>query len=85
MFKHVKSLLLLFTVTIFMVSCEKDLDLIPEDGRVTSANAVNDPASYRAFLAKIYAGISLSGQEGPAGNPDLAGLDEGFSNYLNRV
>ena len=36
----------------------------------------------RRFLAKIYAGISLSGQEGPAGNADLEGLDEGFSNYL---
>ncbi len=82
MFKNVKSFLLLLTISLFMASCEKELDLIPEDGRVTSANAFDDPTAYRAFLAKIYAGISLSGQEGPAGNPDLAGLDEGFSNYL---
>jgi hypothetical protein len=49
---------------------------------VSDANVFNDPNSYRAFLAKIYAGLALSGQQGPAGNADLAGLDEGFSQYL---
>jgi hypothetical protein len=42
----------------------------------------NDPSSYRAFLAKIYAGLAVSGQQGPAGNPDISGIDEGFSQYL---
>jgi starch-binding outer membrane protein, SusD/RagB family len=42
----------------------------------------NDPSSYRAFLAKIYAGLAVSGQQGPAGNPDIRGIDEGFSQYL---
>ncbi len=63
-------------------SCEDRLDLTPEDERLTADSAFDDPDSYEQFLAKIYAGISLSGQEGPAGQPDLAGLDEGFSNYL---
>jgi starch-binding outer membrane protein, SusD/RagB family len=49
---------------------------------VTGANFFNDPNSYRAFLAKIYGGLALSGQQGPAGNPDIAGIDEGFSQYL---
>jgi starch-binding outer membrane protein, SusD/RagB family len=42
----------------------------------------NDPGSYRAFLAKIYAGLAVSGQQGPSGNGDIKGIDEGFSQYL---
>ena len=80
--KKVRLLLLVFTSLLVFQSCENDLDLQPEDNRLLGDAAFNDPASYRAFLAKIYAGISLSGQDGPAGNPDLSGLDEGFSNYL---
>jgi hypothetical protein len=49
---------------------------------VTEDNVFKDPASYRAFLAKIYAGLAVSGQQGPAGAPDLTNLDEGFSQYL---
>lgn len=82
MFSKLKTYLILFLSAAVFVSCEKELDLEPEDDRLTSASAFDDPSAYRAFLAKIYAGISLSGQEGPAGDPDLAGLDEGFSNYL---
>lgn len=80
MYKNVSTLIILLTMGLFISSCE--LDLLPEDDRLTSASAFDDPESYRAFLAKIYAGISLSGQQGPAGQPDLIGLDEGFSNYL---
>jgi hypothetical protein len=49
---------------------------------ITEDNIFRDPTSYRAFLAKIYAGLAVSGQQGPAGAPDLANLDEGFSQYL---
>jgi hypothetical protein len=49
---------------------------------VTGANFFDDPASYQTFLAKIYAGLALSGQAGPAGQPDISGIDEGFSQYL---
>lgn len=49
---------------------------------ITESNIFKDPSSYRAFLAKIYAGLAVSGQQGPAGAPDLVGLDEGFSQYL---
>jgi len=48
---------------------------------VTGANFFDDPGSYQAFLAKIYAGLALSGQSGPAGQPDISGIDEGFSQY----
>lgn len=49
---------------------------------VTSANVFNDPNSYRAFLAKIYGGLIVTGQRGPDGNPDIGGIDEGFGEYL---
>jgi hypothetical protein len=49
---------------------------------VTEGNVFKDARSYRAFLAKLYAGLAVSGQQGPAGAPDLTRLDEGFSQYL---
>jgi hypothetical protein len=49
---------------------------------ITDTNYFNDPSSYRAFLAKIYAGLAVSGQQGPYGNGDIKGIDEGFSQYL---
>jgi hypothetical protein len=49
---------------------------------ITDTNYFDDPSAYRAFLAKIYAGLAVSGQQGPAGNPDIQGIDEGFGQYL---
>ena len=49
---------------------------------VTEANVFNDPGSYVAFIAKVYAGLAVSGQQGPAGQPDISGIDEGFSQYV---
>ncbi len=49
---------------------------------VTEANVFNDPGSYRAFIARVYAGLAVSGQQGAAGQADIAGIDEGFSQYL---
>lgn len=82
MLRTIKSVLVMVSLVFFMQSCEDRLDLKPEDSRLTADAAFENPEAYKQFLAKIYAGISLSGQEGPAGAPDLAGLDEGFSNYL---
>ncbi|EDP71275.1 outer membrane protein [Flavobacteriales bacterium ALC-1] len=82
MLRTIKSILVVITLAFFMQSCDDRLDLQPEDERLTADAAFEDPAAYKEALAKIYAGISLSGQQGPAGAPDLAGLDEGFSNYL---
>jgi len=49
---------------------------------ITDNNYFNDPSAYRQFLAKIYAGLAVSGQQGPDGNGDIKGIDEGFSQYL---
>ena len=58
-----------------------DLTVQPRS-TVTDAALFTDPASYRAFLAKLYAGLAVTGQEGPAGNADIQGIDEGFSQYV---
>src|SRR5712692_6109833 len=42
----------------------------------------SDANSYQEFLARLYAGLALSGQAGGAGLPDISGIDEGFSQYL---
>jgi hypothetical protein len=65
------------------VSCNKDLNREPLTG-TTSADVYNTPANYKEVLAKIYAGLAVSGQQGPAGNADITGYDEGFSNYLRQ-
>lgn len=82
MLKTFKPIFLVLLGVSFFWSCESELDLQPEDNRRTGDVTFQDPESYKQFLAKLYAGLSVSGQEGPAGDPDLQGLDEGFSQYL---
>lgn len=49
---------------------------------VTEANIFTDPNSYEAFIAKVYGGLALTGQQGPTNQPDILGLDEGFAEYI---
>lgn len=64
-------------------SCESELDKEPIT-ELTESQVFDDPASYKEFLARIYAGFAISGQQGPAGRPDIQGIDEGFSNYMRQ-
>lgn len=67
----------------FLAACT-DLDLQPKSSTTASA-LFKDESAYRAFLAKVYASIAVTGQQGPAGNTDISSLDEGFSNYLRQL
>jgi len=68
-----------------LASCLDDLDTVPNDPDFILAEDVfDDPAAYKQVLAKLYAGLAISGQEGPAGLPDISGIDEGFSQYLRQ-
>ena len=49
---------------------------------VTEANIFSDVASYRAFLAKVYVGLAVGGQQGGDGQTDIQGIDGGFSQYI---
>ncbi|PWJ42483.1 RagB/SusD family nutrient uptake outer membrane protein [Sediminitomix flava] len=66
-------------------SCINDLNVDPIDPNLDSKDKIyTDLNSYEQGLAKIYAGLAVSGQKGPAGAPDLGGLDEGASQYLRK-
>jgi len=79
-----KYLLMAFAaMTIALSGCIGDLDTLPLDkDEVTSASVYENPQNYVNVLAKLYAGLSLSGQQGPAGRGDISGMDEGFGQYL---
>ncbi|MGA9270816.1 MAG: RagB/SusD family nutrient uptake outer membrane protein [Lutimonas sp.] len=70
-------------LAIGFVSCEDELNKQPVT-ELTESQVFEDPASYKQFLARVYAGFAVSGQEGPAGRPDIRGIDEGFSNYMRQ-
>lgn len=75
------SLSSLFTF-LFLTSCTDELDTKPSGTQQTAEELYADPASYKMYLAKLYAGHATTGQQGPAGQGDLAGIDEGFSSYV---
>ncbi|MBP3191204.1 RagB/SusD family nutrient uptake outer membrane protein [Natronogracilivirga saccharolytica] len=67
-------------------SCTDDLSTSPiDDSEVTSDMIYEDPENFRKVLAKLYAGLAVTGQEGPAGSPDIDGIDEGFSSYIRQL
>jgi hypothetical protein len=78
-----KLLLLIVPLSLLVpISCT-DLEVLPTVGAIDET-IFKDPAQYKSYLAKVYASFSLTGQAGPAGQPDLVapGLDEGFSSYI---
>ena len=80
MTKTIRSMLITASALLVVAACT-DPTVAPLSS-VSSANIFSEGASYKAFLAKIYAGLATSGQQGPAGNGDISGLDEGFSQYM---
>lgn len=70
------------SVAVTLTSCKKNLT---PQGQLTTASVYKDFNNYKSVLAKLYTAFALSGQQGPAGNPDVAGIDEGFSNYLREL
>lgn len=69
-------------------SCLNDLDVkVDDDELFTSEQFYANPSSYKQFLAKIYAGLAVTGQKSGNGDSDLGnesdgGPNEGFSQYL---
>jgi hypothetical protein len=81
--KAINKITLILAVLIWNNGCFSDLNTIPLDKDVvTSESVYSDPTSYKKVLAKVYAGYAVSGQQGPAGQSDIEGIDEGFGQYL---
>ena len=68
---------------LLIASCTKDLNRTPFYD-VTAVSVYKDLAGYKQVLAKVYAGLSTTGNNGPDGSGDISGIDEGFSSYLRQ-
>ncbi|MEE9348766.1 MAG: RagB/SusD family nutrient uptake outer membrane protein [Flavobacteriaceae bacterium] len=81
--KYIKIISTLILVIFATTSCLKDLELELKDPNTTAADVFYDnPDSYRQVLAKLYAGLAVTGQDGPHGSSDISGIDEGFGQYI---
>ncbi len=62
-----------------LASCVDDLNTIPLDEEELVSEVVfgSELGSYQELLAKIYAGLAVSGNSGGDGDPDVAGVDGG--------
>ena len=77
----IKTLLIAFIFSGTLVSCNKNLIISPND-QVTSTQVYSTAAGYKQSLAKVYGSFALTGNTGPAGNGDIAGIDEGTSDFF---
>src|SRR6185436_8857517 len=76
-----KSLTLFVILSFTFSSCLKDLDRKPFYG-LNTESVYKDPDNYKHVLAKLYAGLSITGNSGPAGASDIVVSDEGKAQYL---
>ena len=76
-----KSFIYILSLSI-IVSCHDDLNQSPIDpDSFTEENVFASADEAKGALAKLYASFALTGQNGPAGSPDIADIDEGFSQF----
>lgn len=64
-----------------LVSCTKDLDRLPAND-ITSEQVYSTYNGYKQALAKVYGSFATTGNNGPAGNGDIQGIDEGTSDFV---
>lgn len=48
---------------------------------INSETVFTEAAAYRSLIAKVYAGLAVTGQQGCCGSTDIDGIDAGFSQY----
>ena len=79
-----KTFALLLSVSVFGIfsSCQKWLDLTPTN-ELTSESIYKDANGYYQVIAKVYGTLATTGNNGPAGSPDINTtiIDEGFSDF----
>lgn len=77
-------IVLLILICTGFTSCIKDLDTLPMDNNELVAEKLYaDPANYKGVLAKCYASLVLTGQQGgDGGDNDLGSFNEGYGGYV---
>jgi starch-binding outer membrane protein, SusD/RagB family len=76
--KNIISKFFITCITLTVIgACSKKLDLFPIND-LTPEKVYATPEGYKSVLAKLYGTLAVTGNQGPAGAPDIAGgLDEG--------
>ena len=77
--KYILSSVLAAAMAFFTTSCVNDLDISSIDPQTSPSFDQN------AVFVKAYALLGTTGQQGPAGNTDLDGQDEGESGFYRTV
>ena len=75
--KYILSSVLAAAMAFFTTSCVNDLDISSIDPQTSPSFDQN------AVFVKAYALLGTTGQQGPAGNTDLDGQDEGESGFYS--
>jgi hypothetical protein len=77
-----KYLIVIMLFSLGVISCHEDLNQSPIDpDSFTEEDVFSNATEAQGALAKLYASLALTGQQGPAGQADIADIDEGFSQY----
>ena len=77
-----KKLIFVLSLSAIITSCHDDLNQSPIDpDSFTEEDVFASVDEARGALAKLYASLALTGQQGPSGNADIADIDEGFSQF----
>jgi len=70
-------------VGLILTSCFDSLDTVPlDDQSITSATVFDNPDAYKEMLAKLYGAMTLTGQKGEYGQPEISASDEGTTSFL---
>jgi hypothetical protein len=77
----IKWMLTVMFLTMSIPACKKNLILTPNDA-VTNAQVFSTFTGYTEAIAKVYASFALTGNTGPYGSGDIAGIDEGTSEFV---
>jgi hypothetical protein len=84
--KILKKLFLSLALILSVASCHDDLDQSPIDpDSFTEEDVFANAEEAKSALAKVYASLALTGQEGPSGQPDISNVDEGFSQFTRML
>lgn len=86
MMKKIKNILFFGIAILGLIlnqACTSDLDVAVKDpDQIIGDDAYQNIDDYTSGIAKVYAGLTLSGQQGPGGAGDIGGIDEGFGQYM---
>lgn len=82
----IKNIFFIASICFFITACHDDLNLSPIDpDSFTQEDVFANAETAKSALAKLYSTLALTGQQGPAGDPDIADIDEGFSQFTRML